>query len=66
MAKRKRRKRLEPFVSVSDTAILLGCSRATLYRAINNDDCPLPVRTFNRRKCFARVDIARFIPGLAT
>ena len=36
---------LKPLLSVDDTAILLGQSRSSIYRAIDRGDLPLPFVT---------------------
>ncbi len=44
-----RRLSTKPLLSVEDTAILLGQSRSSIYRAIDRGDLPLPVFTINGR-----------------
>jgi predicted DNA-binding transcriptional regulator AlpA len=53
----------KPLLSVEDTAILLGQSRSSIYRAIERGDLPLPVFTINGRLRIARRSVERLISG---
>lgn len=52
-----------PLLSVEDTAVLLGQSRSSIYRAIERGDLPLPVFTINGRLRIARRSVERLIAG---
>lgn len=52
------------FLSVDETASLLGVSRATLYRSIQRGDFPLPVVTLNARLRVPRRSVDRLLDGL--
>jgi predicted DNA-binding transcriptional regulator AlpA len=56
-------RRLGAFVTVGQAALLLGQSRATLYRAIRRGDFPLPVVTFNGRLRIPRRSVERLVAG---
>ena len=46
-----------PLLTVSQVAVLLGCDRSTLYRAIVAERFPLPVVRLNRRILVPRVAV---------
>jgi excisionase family DNA binding protein len=50
-------------LSVDEAAVLLGQSRASVYRAIERGDLPVPVFTINGRLRIARRAIERLIDG---
>ena len=50
-----------PLLTVSQVAVLLGCDRSTLYRAIVADRFPLPVVRLNRRILVPRVAVERLL-----
>ncbi len=50
-----------PLLTVSQVAVLLGCDRSTLYRAIAGDRIPLPVVRLNRRILVPRVAVERLL-----
>jgi predicted DNA-binding transcriptional regulator AlpA len=52
-----------PLLSVDEASILLGQSRASLYRAIERGDLPVPVFTINGRLRIARRAIERLLDG---
>jgi predicted DNA-binding transcriptional regulator AlpA len=52
-----------PLLSVDEASILLGQSRASLYRAIERGDLPVPVFTINGRLRIARRAIERLLEG---
>lgn len=56
-------RRLGAFVTVGQAALVLGQSRATLYRAIRRGDFPLPVVTFNGRLRIPRRAVERLVAG---
>jgi len=51
------------FLSVEETAVLLGESRSTLYRSIHRGDFPLQVITINGRLRIARWGVERLTRG---
>jgi excisionase family DNA binding protein len=53
----------KPLLSVEETAILLGETRSTLYRAIQAGTLPLPVYTIGRRLRIPRRAVERLIDG---
>ena len=53
----------KPLLSVDETAILLGTSRASLYRSIERGDLPVPVFTINGRLRIARRAVERLLAG---
>lgn len=55
----------KPLLSVDETAILLGTSRASLYRSIERGDLPLPVFKINGRLRIARQAVERLLAGEA-
>jgi predicted DNA-binding transcriptional regulator AlpA len=63
MAKADNRWSGKPLLSVEDTAILLGQSRSSIYRAIERGDLPLPVFTINGRLRIARRSVERLLSG---
>jgi hypothetical protein len=48
---------------VDETAVLLGESRSSIYRAIERGDLPLPVFTINGRIRIARRAVERLLAG---
>jgi len=50
-----------PLLTVSQVAVLLGCDRSTLYRAIVAERFPLPVVRLNRRILVPRVAVERLL-----
>ena len=54
----------KPFLSVEETALLVGESRATLYRAIQRGDFPLPVVRLGARLRVPRRAVERLLEGL--
>ena len=54
----------KPLLSVEETAILLGETRSTLYRAIKAGDFPLPIFRIGRRIRIPRRSIERLLAGL--
>jgi excisionase family DNA binding protein len=55
----------KPLLSVEETAILLGESRATLYRAVKAGTLPLPMFRIGARIRIPRVAVERLIDGVA-
>ena len=53
----------KPLLSVEETAVLLGETRSTLYRAIQAGTLPLPVYTIGGRLRIPRRAVARLIDG---
>ena len=53
----------KPFLSVEETALLVGESRATLYRAIQRGDFPLPVVRLGARLRVPRRAVERLLDG---
>jgi excisionase family DNA binding protein len=53
----------KPLLSVDEAAILLGASRASLYRSIERGDLPLPVFKINGRLRIARRAVERLLAG---
>lgn len=51
------------FLSVEETAVLLGVSRSTLYRSLRRGDFPAPVVQLNGRLRVPRRAIERLIEG---
>jgi excisionase family DNA binding protein len=54
---------LKPLLSVDEAAVLLGASRASLYRSIERGDLPLPVFKLNGRLRIARQAVERLLAG---
>jgi excisionase family DNA binding protein len=54
----------KPLLSIEETAILLGETRSTLYRAIKAGSLPLPVYTIGRRLRVPRLAVDRLLAGL--
>lgn len=50
-----------PLLTVSQVAVLLGCDRSMLYKAIVADRFPLPVVRLNRRILVPRVAVERLL-----
>ena len=55
----------KPLLSVDETAVLLGASRASIYRSIERGDLPLPVFKINGRLRIARRAVERLLAGEA-
>jgi excisionase family DNA binding protein len=56
----------KPLLSVEETAILLGVTRSTLYRAIKDGNFPIPVHRIGCRMRIPRRSVERFLAGEAT
>jgi excisionase family DNA binding protein len=54
----------KPLLSIEETAMLLGESRATLYRAVNAGTLPLPVWRIGKRLRVPRRAVERLLDGL--
>jgi excisionase family DNA binding protein len=54
----------KPLLSVEETAILLGETRSTLYRALKKGTLPLPVFQIGSRIRIPRRAVERLIDGL--
>jgi excisionase family DNA binding protein len=63
MGSRDRGRSPKPLLSVEDTAVLLGQSRSSIYRAIDRGDLPLPVFTINGRLRIPRRAVERLLDG---
>ena len=63
MGRRDRSLATKPLLSVEDTAVLLGQSRSSIYRAIDRGDLPLPVITINGRLRVPRRAVERLLDG---
>ena len=63
MGSRDRSRSTKPLLSVEDTAVLLGQSRSSIYRAIDRGDLPLPVFTINGRLRIPRRAVERLLDG---
>ena len=61
MSRQSRDASSRPLLTVSQTAVLLGCDRSTLYKAIGTDRFPLPVVRLNRRILIPRVAVERLL-----
>ncbi len=55
----------KPLLSVEETAILLGQSRSSIYRAIDRGDLPLPVVKISGRWRVPRRAVERLLEGEA-
>jgi excisionase family DNA binding protein len=53
----------KPLLSVEETAILLGQSRSSIYRAIDKGDLPLPVVKISGRWRVPRRAVERLLEG---
>jgi excisionase family DNA binding protein len=53
----------KPLLSVEETAILLGQSRSSIYRAIERGDLPLPVYKIAGRWRVPRRAVERLLDG---
>jgi excisionase family DNA binding protein len=51
------------FLSIEETAVLLGISRATLYRSVHRGDFPMPVVRLNGRMRVPRRAVERLMEG---
>jgi excisionase family DNA binding protein len=54
----------KPLLSIEETAILLGETRSTLYRAVQAGTFPLPVYTIGGRLRIPRRAVERLLDGL--
>ncbi len=54
----------KPFLSIEETALLVGESRSTLYRSIQRGEFPLPVVRFGGRLRVPRRAVDRLLEGL--
>jgi excisionase family DNA binding protein len=54
----------KPLLSVEETAILLGETRSTLYRAVKAGTLPLPVLRIGSRIRIPRIAVERLIAGI--
>ena len=54
----------KPLLSVEEAAILLGETRSTLYRSINEGTFPLPIFRIGRRIRIPRRSVERLLDGL--
>jgi excisionase family DNA binding protein len=54
----------KPLLSVEETAILLGETRSTLYRAVKAGTLPLPVLPIGSRIRIPRIAVERLIAGI--
>jgi excisionase family DNA binding protein len=54
----------KPLLSIEETAILLGETRSTLYRAVQAGRLPLPVYVIGRRLRIPRRAVERLLDGL--
>lgn len=53
------------FLSIEETAVLLGISRATLYRSVQRGDFPVQVVQLNGRLRVPRRAVERLMEGIA-
>jgi len=53
------------FLSIEETSVLLGISRATLYRSVQRGDFPVPVVQLNGRLRVPRRAVERLMEGIA-
>ncbi|HZD66010.1 MAG TPA: helix-turn-helix domain-containing protein [Acidimicrobiales bacterium] len=63
MARGDQRLARKPLLSVEETAILLGQSRSSIYRAIDRGDLPLPVLVISGRRRVPRRAVERLLEG---
>ena len=54
----------KPLLSIEETALLLGMTRSTLYRAVNSGRFPLAVFRIGGRLLVARRAVERLLEGL--
>lgn len=54
----------KPLLSIEETAILLGETRSTLYRAVKAGTLPLPVFVIGGRYRIPRASVERLLAGL--
>lgn len=54
----------KPLLSIEEAAILLGETRSTLYWALKQPDCPLPVHRIGKRLRIPLRAIERLLDGL--
>jgi excisionase family DNA binding protein len=64
MAVRRQQSNPKPLLSVEETAILLGETRSTLYRAVKAGTLPLPVLRIGSRIRIPRVAVERLVAGI--
>jgi len=55
----------KPLLSIEETAILLGETRSTLYRAVKAGTLPLPVFVIGGRFRIPRASVERLVAGLS-
>lgn len=55
----------KPLLSIEETAVLLGETRSTLYRAVKEGTLPLPVYMIGRRLRIPRLAVERMVSGLS-
>ncbi|MGI8750768.1 MAG: helix-turn-helix transcriptional regulator [Acidimicrobiales bacterium] len=55
----------KPLLSIEETAILLGETRSTLYRAVKAGTLPLPVFVIGGRYRVPRAAVERLVAGLS-
>jgi excisionase family DNA binding protein len=65
MAMRRAQHNPKPLLSVEETAILLGETRSTLYRAVKAGTLPLPMFRIGSRIRIPRSAVERLIAGEA-
>jgi excisionase family DNA binding protein len=53
------------FLSIEETSVLLGISRATVYRSVQRGDFPIPVVQLNGRLRVPRLAVERLMNGTA-
>lgn len=59
----KTAKPVAALLSVREAAWLLGVGKSTLYRAIENGNCPLPCVVLGKQIRIARVAVERLLAG---
>ncbi len=64
MTGRRATKPGKPLLSVEETAILLGETRSTIYRAVKAGTLPLPVFVIGGRQKIPRAAVERLVTGL--
>jgi excisionase family DNA binding protein len=52
------------FLSIEETSVLMGISRATLYRSVQRGDFPVPVVRLNGRLRVSRRAVERLMEGV--
>lgn len=64
MSGRRESRSSKPLLSIEETAILLGETRSTLYRAVKAGTLPVPVFVIGGRRRIPRAAVDRLIAGL--